>query len=293
MNAGRASVLEAEFIEASIHEQDRLAQEKKRTYKRNRNFVIGFICALLVALVSTLFFAKQAEQEKQSAIQQATNSAVQSLLVNAQQLWRGKQDLRIDTALLLTLQAAKLDGTNQNKFDIYRQMSEMLNDKETGFTPLNTNISSTFVGNKIWDFHDDGRLVIWDIATGNRKIQQVPELTKHHPSPFPDEKILNQNVEILVTLDQENNTLCFWDVKNESLIKFISIDQSRVKIAFFPDGTLVSFSEEGTLRFWNKDGSPLSQSIDSGQYIHLGNYIHDPHEYLSMGISIKWEISYN
>jgi WD40 repeat protein/serine/threonine protein kinase len=268
--------LERDFLQASLEERTRQVvaeqarQERElRLERRSQTFLRGLVAVFAVAtLVSAAFgmLALNREQAAATALENAEQSAAEFRSVA---LSFGAKDAldsgQPDVALALAREAVNMDNPP-------------LAAEQTFFTAG----SATWIkqrllvsDTRVWDavYHPDGkrvittswdgRVVIWDMATGHelQSIQLDGRLL--HITVHPN----NQ----LIAIGGDQGRLHLWDTTSGEVTHLIAGEDVHQAPAFTPDGTqLITGSDGTTIYIWDMATGESIRSFTAHQGLYLG-----------------------
>jgi WD40 repeat protein/DNA-directed RNA polymerase subunit K/omega len=228
---------------------------KSRQHRKNREIRdASAIFVLIATFLAAIVFAILAENR-------AVTATIYNLLANAQMIVANQNDDNgyADRALLLTLHAAQLDTGQAYTSDIYKTMSQVLHDPETGTLPYSPQAKfHCLIEDELWAFSPDGILQIWDMRTGRQTQKMQPPALKKH---FPTACAFDKREKELATFDSKNQTLLFWDhTKYQPYSTLLSVPAVFTENMYFSSPGLFTWdNNDQVVRFWDNEGQPLGK----------------------------------
>lgn len=257
-NAGRASVLEAEFIEASIQERDRLKEEKERVRRRTRNALMGFVVALfLFALVAVL--------QRQGAVQaklMRTESLFDSTLTHASLLTKVDDFAATRNKLVET---RKLDpdiaASRRHARDLLAGFTDIMGEEaeytyEGVGTQLTGDVAISPDGHWLAVSGEHGMVVLFERESG----QLVQKLVGHDSTAGDNgmgsvRDIVFHSSQPWLFSGGDDGQIIFWVLPQQGqearMLQQWRVDSKVEALALHKDGKiLASGHEDGTVRLW-------------------------------------------
>lgn len=256
LNASIATHEHKQAEETERQARETRLENRSRTVLRALVAVFA-VAALLSAGLSIFAFGERgrAEANAAQAEQNANEFRSIALISGAEQALDNKQP---DAALALAREAVNMENPPVQAERAFFQIahSSWIKQRFTGHTKRVFDALYFPDGKRIITSSHDGRVIIWDAATGEI-IQSLEHAGRHNfMALHPDGK--------RVAIGSDNATAFIWNLETDQVQTFVSTGTWQQATTFNPDGSLLlNANDDGTINVWDIATGQLTRTIQA------------------------------